>query len=165
MKEETRHRGVGLLLTILLASAVVWFLGFRFVFTTKMVARALQTLGVALKRVGRTTKELKRKTFHLFGLVIPSLLFFGIKYPLSPSLLSRRTAVIAMGATTLLYWTLELGRVLSPTYRALFEKAFGAVMRAKEKDSFTGMGFYLLGNFVCIACFPPLIAIAAARKS
>ena len=67
-----------------------------------------------------------------------------------------------MGTVTGFYWFLELLRIVSPSFRVCFRKAFKAILRKGEEDKLTGVGFYLLGNFICISLFPPLIAIASA---
>jgi hypothetical protein len=156
-----RQRGISALLVFLIVGTIGWYFGFRYLFTKKCLSYYIHELGVSYKRVQRTVKELKRKTFHLLGLLIPSIYFFGMRYI---PWFNRRLGVVVLGSAVLVYWTLELLRVISPRFRAQFESSFSGVMRAKERLSLTGVGFYLLGNFICVFFLSPTVALSGVCK-
>lgn len=56
---------------------VLWLLGFEFLLTRRMIIDALKDLKVGTNRIARTVKELRRKSFHLMGLVAPLIYYFG----------------------------------------------------------------------------------------
>lgn len=149
---------VGILLAVLVVFSSVWFLGFKYVLSRRVISGFIRALGVGWKRVAKTVKELDRKTFHLMGLCIPSIYFFGLKFV---PWFDRNMAILILGAHVFVYWTLEMLRWVSPSFKKIFASAFGGVMRESEKHKFTGMGFYLLGNFICVVLFPPIATIAS----
>jgi len=158
-KNVNRNSIVSSLLIGLLVFAVVWFFGFNYVFhTKKQLTGIVRFFGVAVKRIARVIKELKRKTFHLFGLVIPAIYYFGLKFV--PGF-DKRTAILIMGAFTEVYWFMELLRLMFPSVKNFFKVASGGLLRQKEENRITGIGFLLLGNFTIISMFPELATITA----
>lgn len=156
---NTRNSFITYFLAALAVGAIVWFLGFRFLFTQQCLSTSVHELGVGAKRVSRTVKELRRKTFHLAGLLIPCIHFFTLRY--LPEVLNYQRATLVMGGVTFFYWVMELARITSPSFRVGFARAFQPILRPGEESGLTGVGFYLLGSFLCISLFPPLIAIAS----
>lgn len=157
--QQQRNAVITTFLGGLLAFSVFWLFGFRSVVKTKELSVHIRSMGVGIKRVSRTIRELKRKTFHLLGLLIPCIYFFGLKY--APDLITRRTATVIVGTITSIYWFLELLRLLSASFRAAFRSTLSFLLRSSEENKITGMGYYTLGCFLCIAMFPPLIALAS----
>ena len=49
-------------LLFILTAFIIWFLGFLFVWPRRMVKQTLRNVGVAIKRIGRTMREMERKT-------------------------------------------------------------------------------------------------------
>ncbi len=155
---DHREWMISAFLIALLFVAGTWALGFKLLTNKSLKELLLRDVGVAAKRIARLIKELRRKTFHLMGLLIPVIYFFGIKYVDG---FDQKIASWIMGSITTIYWILELFRHFSPKFRAFFQSIFSTILRQKESNRFTGMGFYLLGNTLVICLFPPLIGLTA----
>ncbi|EFA75258.1 hypothetical protein PPL_11333 [Heterostelium album PN500] len=126
--------------------------------TRKKLVAILRGLGIGVRRVPRVIKELKRKGFHFSGLIIPIIYLFGLNYT---TFITQKFAFNLMGSITLGYFIWECLRLNIPAVKEFCLKAYGGMMREKERDSFNGVLFYLLGSTLCIYFFRPLIAIAS----
>ena len=60
MPSPLRYSTVFLLL--ILTIFVIWFVGFSFVWPRNLIRETLRDIGVAIKRIGRTVREMERKT-------------------------------------------------------------------------------------------------------
>ena len=70
----TQLRYSTVFLLFILTIFMIWFLGFLFVWPRKLVKKTLRDIGVAMRRIGRTMREMERKTCYVKQ---------KIKYPLS----------------------------------------------------------------------------------
>ncbi|GAM28877.1 hypothetical protein SAMD00019534_120530, partial [Acytostelium subglobosum LB1] len=126
--------------------------------TRKTSVSILRFLGVGVKRIPRVIKELKRKGFHFSGMVIPIIYLLGLNYT---NFITRRFAYTLMSGITLAYFIWECLRLTVPAVRDFAFRTYGGILREKERDSFNGSLYYLLGSSLCIYFFTPLIAIAS----
>ena len=95
-------------------------------------------------------RELRRKSIHLLGLVVPILYFFT----------SRDLAIIGVGGLVALALAAELLKGLIPTFRAIFLRIFSPILRSQEqKGGPTGATYFLIGSFLCILFFDKTLAI------
>lgn len=94
------------------------------------VLRVIRSLGVAKARALRAFSELKRKSFHLAGLLIPAIYWLGLRY--SDGLLTKQRALCLLGAPTAFLWIVELLRWVSPSFRAHYNRLFASIMRKQE---------------------------------
>ena len=78
----------------------------------------------------RAFLELKRKSFHLVGLLIPFIYYLGLHY--SGGLLTRGRALLLLGSLTAFLWLVELLRWISPSFRARYNLLFRKIMRKSE---------------------------------
>ena len=95
-------------------------------------------------------RELRRKSIHLLGLVVPILYFFT----------SWDLAIIGVGGLVTLAFAAELLKGLVPTFRAIFLRIFSPILRSQERrGGLTGATYFLIGSFLCILLFDKTLAI------
>ena len=95
-------------------------------------------------------RELRRKSIHLLGLVVPILYFFT----------SRDLAIIGVGGLVTLALAAELLKGVVPAVRAIFLRIFSPILRSQEqKGGLTGATYFLIGSFLCILLFDKTLAI------
>ena len=95
-------------------------------------------------------RELRRKSIHLLGLVVPILYFFT----------SRDLAIIGVGGLVTLALVAELLKGVVPAFRAIFLRIFSPILRSQEqKGGLTGATYFLIGSFLCILFFDKTLAI------
>ena len=95
-------------------------------------------------------RELRRKSIHLLGLVVPILYFFT----------SRDLAIIGVGGLVMLALATELLKGVIPAFRAIFLRIFSPILRSQEqKGGLTGATYFLIGSFLCILLFDKTLAI------
>lgn len=95
-------------------------------------------------------RELRRKSIHLLGLVVPILYFFT----------SWDLAIIGVGGLVTLALAAELLKGLVPTFRAIFLRVFSPILRSQERrGGLTGATYFLIGSFLCILLFDKTLAI------
>ena len=95
-------------------------------------------------------RELRRKSIHLLGLVVPILYFFT----------SRDLAIIGVGGLVTLVLTAELLKGVVPAFRVIFLRIFSPILRSQEqKGGLTGATYFLIGSFLCILLFDKTLAI------
>ena len=95
-------------------------------------------------------RELRRKSIHLLGLVVPILYFFT----------SRDLIIIGVGALLTLVLAAELLKGVVPGVRVIFLRIFSPILRSQEqKGGLTGATYFLIGSFLCILLFDKTLAI------
>ncbi|KAN0039985.1 hypothetical protein ACTA71_011867 [Dictyostelium dimigraforme] len=113
----------------------------------KQLSNALRYVGVGVKRIPRVIKELKRKGFHFFGLVIPIIYLLGLHYT---TFFTTQVGVWILGTISLLYFIWEQMRLNIPAMQEFCVKMYGGMMREKEKDrmnAVSSMLFLIIGDF------------------
>jgi diacylglycerol kinase (CTP) len=148
---------------LLIFLSIMWLLGFNFFFTQQCIYAWFRSVGVGAMRTKRAFLELRRKSFHLAGLLIPFVYYVGLKY--YPSIMSQRVGSGVMIFMTTFLWIIELLRYLFPNFRVLYNKIFGSMLRQSElsdNKQLTGTGFFFLGNTICVILFSPTIAVCAS---
>jgi len=94
--------------------------------------------------------ELRRKSMHLVGLIVPIIYILIEKHP----------AVIVVGALMLIALLIELLKAVWPLFSDVFIRIFTPLLRSHEQmGAMTGATYYLIGAFLCILLFPKLLAI------
>ena len=159
-----RDNTVVAFLFVLLLSTVLWLFGFNFLLSRDNIHSLLRSAGLSSLRTRRCITELRRKSFHLLGLLIPMIYYMGQKY--APLWLDQRTASLILALLTLALWLVEALRFSWPWFRAQYSRAFASMLRKTERSDdrvvLTGMAFFFLGNTVCVFLFDPTIACCAS---
>lgn len=153
----TQLDAISLFLLMVGSLSIVWILAFTHL-PSRSIREALRLLGIARRRIARTLKEINRKTFHLCGLIIPITYYVGIT---NTEVITRRLVTVVLGCFVAFVWTVEILRIFVPSIGRLFVAIFGRWMREREKTQITGVAYYQLGVFICIAFFPPEVAVAS----
>ena len=95
-------------------------------------------------------QELRRKSIHLLGLIVPIAYLFT----------EKPTALIIVGILTGIALLIELLKVLFPPFMDLFVRIFSPMLRSRErKGGLTGATYYLIGALLCILIFEKTLAI------
>ncbi|MCH8291102.1 hypothetical protein IH992_08405 [Candidatus Poribacteria bacterium] len=95
-------------------------------------------------------QELRRKSIHLFGLLVPIIYSF----------VEKPTALIIVGLLTLIALLIELLKTLLPPFRDLFFRILSPMLRSHERrGGVTGATYYFIGSFLCILIFNKNLAI------
>ncbi len=95
-------------------------------------------------------RELRRKSIHLLGLVVPILYFFT----------SRDLIIIGVGVLVTLALAAELLKGVVPSVRVIFLRIFSPILRSQERrGGLTGATYFLIGSFLCILLFDKTLAI------
>ncbi len=94
--------------------------------------------------------ELRRKSVHLIGLIVPIFYLF----------IERHQAVIAVGALVVIALLIELLKFRWPSFRVVFYEVFTPLLRSHERNgAVTGATYFLIGVFLPILLFPKILAI------
>jgi dolichol kinase len=96
---------------------------------------------ISKKKVGKILNEFRRKTFHLIGILIPGIYYFGLKY----GFLSREYTLIILGGLTVLILIVEFLRYNFEFFRNFLQSSIGNIMREHEHKKFFGSTWYLIG--------------------
>jgi glycerol-3-phosphate acyltransferase PlsY len=121
-----------------------------------LISNALKSIGVAIRRIKRTLKELKRKTLHLSALIIP------IGYHLLLTFVNGFTqyyAIIIVTIGTVFWLTLDVARIYIPFINRNFP--LQSLAREKERHNLSGVTYFGIGCWLAVVWFPPRIAITA----
>jgi dolichol kinase len=95
-------------------------------------------------------QELRRKSIHLFGLIVPIIYCF----------VEKPTAIISVGILVLIALSVELLKTFCPPFRSLFFQIFTPLLRSHERrGGITGATYYLIGAFLCVLIFDKTLAI------
>ena len=106
-------------------------------------------------------REIRRKGFHLTGLIIPGVYFAGLTVTRNGEpLFSRTVATFVVGAITGAALAFEILRLFSPRVNEFCVRRLRFLMRRGEVRQITGSGYYLLGSCFAVALFDPAFAIA-----
>jgi len=154
LPSEIRYSTVFLL--FILTAFIVWFLGFLFVWPRRLVKQALRNVGVAIKRIGRTVREMERKTFHLAGLLLP------INYHLLLTFVkgfNQYHGILMISVMAWGWFVVDLLRVYVPVINRNFP--LQSIAREGELHHLSGVSYFMLGNWIAVCFFPPRIAICS----
>ena len=99
----------------------------------------------------RFLSEVRRKAFHLFGVVVP------IGYYLLPEPQARPILV----GLTVAAMTIDVLRLNEPRIRTFFYYFFGKLVRDHERNNLLGSTYVLLAALLCAYAFERPIAIVA----
>jgi len=124
----------------------------------KRMTAYLRTMGVSIKRTPKIIKELKRKTWHFSGLLVPAIYLVGMKYT---DWFTQNVGILILTVCTSAHFIFECFRLYHPKVNAFVERRFSNVLREREKTTFTGIFFFLLGSTITVILFSPPVAISA----
>mmetsp|Transcript_5804 Transcript_5804/g.14072 ORF Transcript_5804/g.14072 Transcript_5804/m.14072 type:complete len:283 (-) Transcript_5804:297-1145(-) len=116
--------------------------------------QTMKDLGVKLGKIGKTLKEIERKTFHLCGLLVP--LIFAL---LLEAGFSRWFCSMLCWGLTVSGWTLDLCRLNVKWVKENFP--LNPILREKEKSQLSGACYFSLGCTLAISFFPPAVAMTS----
>ena len=149
-------------LIVILIITLLWLCIFPFV-SRNLFQSAASMIGVGSVRARRALSELRRKSFHLMGLLIPVTYYFGLKYT---RIFTQDIATAILCTLFIVLCFVETLRFVSPTFLSAYNTVFRALLRKTEKDEksvrLTGTVYFLLGHLLTIYAFPPSIAIASS---
>jgi dolichol kinase len=97
------------------------------------------------------SREIKRKLFHLLGLILPA----GYSY-LGPET-ARPLMLIGLACVVLL----DLARLYWPLARSAYSRFFASLSRDSERHQLTGATQFMAAQTFCAFVFPPEIAPVA----
>ena len=104
-------------------------------------------------------EELKRKSIHLIGLLIPICYYFvdrqGFYF-----INSRVTAIIILFTLTIVYFSIELLRFANSRFQRLFLNHLSGLLRSHERRKITATGYYLISASLSVLLFEKELAIA-----
>ena len=160
------HNTLVVFLFLLVTLTTLWLLGFNLLISPASLTSFFRfTLGVSSVRTKRAVTELKRKSFHLLGLLIPVIYFLGRKYSVW---LTQPRAVLIMCFCTAVIWLVEALRLWWPAFRRGYGRIFAPLLRKAELSEdnvrLTATPYFFLGNLLCIFLFEPTIATCASRQ-
>lgn len=96
--------------------------------------------------------EVKRKTFHLSGLLLP-IFYYTFDLP-------KPTVIVALAVALFVATVLEVCR-LEGKLRVLFKLIERGLLRDDEKETFAAYLYFFIGAFLTVAFFSNKIASAA----
>jgi dolichol kinase len=96
--------------------------------------------------------ELARKAIHLGSAAVPVAYAAG---------LPRRWLLVALGGALAVAVTVELARHRVPRARATFDRTVGALLRAHERDRWSGATWMCLAYLLAALLFARPVAVAA----
>jgi len=114
----------------------------------------LAGLGVSLRRVAKTIREIERKTFHIAGVLVPMTHQFLLGIGWSNEACIQLCAII-----TFVGWVCDLARLYFPVVARNWPGR--SILREKERGQLTGGCYFSLGCTLTIAISPPSIAMAS----
>lgn len=68
---------------------------------------------------------------------------------------------VTLAACLIVSLLIDLFRIQQPSFRKLFHKLFGQILRKHEKHDFTGATFLIFSCMLCVVFFNPMIAFLA----
>ena len=130
LNEYFQRNLIPLFFAVLGISSLSWMIGFNVFISKASLTRFFRSLGVSMPRTQRALAELKRKSFHLAGLLIPFIYYLGLTY--SKGLMTRTLGLWLLGSITLFLWIVEILRYVSPSFRGHYNRLFSSIMRKQE---------------------------------
>lgn len=106
------------------------------------------------KLSARQKKEFYRKSIHLGSLILPFSYYFVFGFQKAPALL-------VFFPLALISFIFDLVRLEHKSFKKVFYRFFGIMLRKHEISNFTGASYLLTSTVFCIALFPANIAFTA----
>ncbi|KAJ5075089.1 hypothetical protein M0811_07794 [Anaeramoeba ignava] len=154
MSESHIFRTIILVSVLIVATIIIFLLMFQ----SKKFGNFLHnSLGVGHEKLKTVIEELRRKGFHLFGLFMPTTFYHTLKI----GFVTQRKYSFIIGCILTFAWTVELVRYKFPEINKKIIGFMGKIMRENEKKGIAGASWYMLGSFISVTFFPPLIGITA----
>ncbi|KAL0221192.1 hypothetical protein RCL1_001046 [Eukaryota sp. TZLM3-RCL] len=101
-------------------------------------------------------KEIRRKTYHIAGIVYPSLIYLAQKH----LYWNRQRLTLLFAIFLICFDVFEASRLLSPSFNRTFFSLFSRTRRSYERHTAVGTFVYTLSSLICVFFFPPLCAAA-----
>jgi dolichol kinase len=95
--------------------------------------------------------EFVRKAIHISSLAFPLTYRYILGY-------NRFLMFILLLITLVTALSVELSRIQIPTFRKVFNKLFGLLLRRHETKDFTGATYLVFAGMLCVVFFNPAIA-------
>ncbi len=99
-------------------------------------------------------REALRKSIHIGSLGLPLAYRYIFVY-------NRFQMFVVLLVALITALGIELSRMQLPSFRKVFHKLFGLMLRKHEIKDFTGATFLFLAFMLCVVFFPPKIAFLA----
>jgi len=99
-------------------------------------------------------KELYRKLIHINLILIPLSYYFIFHY-------NRKAMFLVLVPLTILALLIDVLRLEHKTFKRIFYKLVGILLRKHEIDNFTGATYMMITALFCIGVFPNEIAVVS----
>ncbi|KAJ3449334.1 hypothetical protein M0812_05480 [Anaeramoeba flamelloides] len=137
---------------------VCGILAIVFIFFNRSLHKVLRSLNIMRAQKLRSVfRELRRKGFHLAGMIYPTLFYFGIKM----GLITRFHFSLVLGIMSFVAICVEVTRFRWPKFQQYVLLIIGKIMRKREYKHTSGMTWFTSGIFLSGAFFHPLIAMTS----
>mmetsp|Transcript_1093 Transcript_1093/g.1691 ORF Transcript_1093/g.1691 Transcript_1093/m.1691 type:complete len:265 (-) Transcript_1093:64-858(-) len=145
-------------LSILSVSVVIIIASTYYIQGHKEIKSKLRRLlGFSKDKITRLLKELKRKAWHLVGLLIPVIYWFTLQF----HVLTRKQFKMVLGTVMAISILIDLGRLYVPPFRTFYMKYFGSMLRESESHRFSGTTNFMIGCWLTCMIFPVFTAITS----
>lgn len=114
----------------------------------------MRDLGVKFSKIGKTMKEIERKTFHLCGLFVPLIYAALLKMGYSKLFCCQICWTLTASG-----WVLDILRLNVKMVKDNFP--LNPILREIEKNQLSGACYFSLGCTIAIALFPPAVAMTS----
>ena len=156
---DREWHNTGLMLVVFIAVGLVVVARTKYLLTESpyQLRNMLLGLGVKLKRIGRTTKEIERKLFHCLGLLVP----WGYYYLCARQGWAKADCVRLCGAITLVGVAFDFTRAYVVTGINDVWPVY-TILRDEERSQLSGCSYFSLGSTLAIALAEkPAVAVTA----
>jgi dolichol kinase len=145
-------------LFLLLGIVLLVSLALSYFLRGKQVKQSIRDLlNISKQRVSKLLSEFRRKTFHLVGLLVPGIYYYGLKF----NFLGKQKACLIVGVLGFLSLSIDLLRLNSKKFNEFILNRLGHIMRKKESARISGSTYYMIGSFFTMVLFNPTIAIVS----
>jgi dolichol kinase len=102
----------------------------------------------------KSLREAMRKSIHISSLAIPFFYRYVLDY-------NRKLMFLILLAALMVAIVVELYRLQLPTFRRVFHRLFGLILRRHEIGDFTGATFLIFSSLLCVVFFTPDVTFLA----
>lgn len=104
--------------------------------------------------------NLKRKIYHMAGLLVPVMLYCDVFRFLSDDpFITRKVLIGLLVAANIALIVMETLRMKHSGFRDLFHRLFGSLMKESERDRIHGTVAYMISNLVLVLFFSDEVVV------
>ncbi len=116
--------------------------------------KVIKAAGVRLQKIGKTLKEIERKSFHIAGVLVPLIYSLMLEWGFTKQQCSSLCWYITAAG-----WTVDILRLNVKVIKDNFP--LNPILRKHERTQLSGSCFFSLGCTIAIWKFPPAIAMTS----